>query len=259
MEWSRTKSILIFVLLVINIFLYYNLERTKAQKFDLPQDYVRDAVATLEKRGVTVEEGAMPYRRIALPVAEIDSKELLYPLARAALGDEALQPEVGEDGIRFTNAAGEFILLTDTDFAFAPSGEMPDFGNILKKAGYDKHSYLEDTAGGIRILIGGVKVEGCGVTYENGVFTGTLIDPREATLRYVGLIDPVNALLSFADYADKAGLGAQTVTSVESIYALEQEGLFKVLTAEPSYKITSNGTAYLVAAVSGEVKIYVNS
>ncbi|MPM09898.1 hypothetical protein SDC9_56221 [bioreactor metagenome] len=259
MEWSRTKSILIFVLLVIDIFLYYNLERTKAQKFDLPEEYVRDAVAALEKRGVTVEEGAMPNRRISLPVAEIDSKELLYPVARAALGDDTLQPEVGEEGIRFSNDAGEFILLTDTDFTFKPFGEKPDFGNILKIAGYDKHSYQEDTAGGIRILIGGVKVEGCGVTYEDGVYTGTLINPQQATLKYVGLIDPVNALLNFADYADKAGLGAQAVTSVESIYALEQEGLFKVLTAEPAYKITSNKTAYLVAAVSGEVKIYVNS
>lgn len=247
------------MLLVIDIFLYYNLERTKAQKFDLTEEYVRDAVVALKKRGVTVEEGAMPNHRIALPVAEIDSKELLYPLARAALQDETLQPEVGEEGIRFSNDAGEFILLTDTDFTFSPSGEKPDFGNILKIAGYDKHSYQEDTAGGIRILIGGVKVEGCGVTYENGVYTGTLINPREATLRYVGLIDPVNALLNFADYADKADLGAQTVTSVENIYALEQEGLFKVLTAEPAYKITSNKIAYLVAAVSGEVKIYVNS
>jgi hypothetical protein len=192
-------------------------------------------------------------------VAEVNSKELLYPVARAALGDETLQPEVGEEGIRFANEAGEFVLLSDTDFIYSPSGEKPDFGNILKIAGYDKHSYLEDSAGGIRILIGGVKVEGCGVTYEDGVFNGTLIDPRQATLRYVGLIDPVNALLNFAGYADKADLGAQTVTSVESIYALEQEGLFKVLTAEPAYKITSNGIFYLVAAVSGEVKIYVNS
>lgn len=247
------------MLLVIDIFLYYNLERTKAQKFNLPEEYVRDAVVALKKRGVTVEEGAMPNHRIALPVAEIDSKELLYPLARAALQDETLQPEIGEEGIRFSNAAGEFILLTDTDFTFSPSGEKPDFGNILKIAGYDKHSYQQDSAGGIRILIGGVKVEGCGVTYQNGVYTGTLIDPRGATLRYVGLIDPVNALLNFADYAKKADLGAQTVTSVESIYALEQEGLFKVLTAEPAYKITSNKIAYLVAAVSGEVKIYVNS
>ncbi len=258
MEWNRTKSILILVLLIVNIFLYYNLERTKAQKLDLPQDYVKDAVAALERQGVTVAEGAMPPRRIALPVAEIDSKELLYPLARAALGDETLEPEIGGDGIRFSNDSGLFVLLTDTDFTFKPYGETPTFGDILEKAGYAKKSYVEDTAGGIRLLIGGVKVEGCGVTYEDGVYSGTLINPQEAVLRYVGLIDPVNALLNFADYAKKADLGEQTVTSVESIYALEQEGLFKVLTAEPAYKITSNRIAYLVTAVSGEVKIYVN-
>ncbi|HWQ50931.1 MAG TPA: hypothetical protein VN369_03915 [Terriglobales bacterium] len=258
MEWSRTKSILIALLLVIDVFLYYNLERTKAQKLDLPEEYVTDAVAALEERGVTVEAGAMPWRRIALPVAEMDSRELLYPLARAALGDEALQPEIGEEGIRFTNGNGTFVLITDTDFTFSPAGDKPDFGEILKKAGYAKKSYVVDAAGGVRILIGGVKVEGCGVTFEDGVFSGTLIEPQAAVLRSVGLIDPVNALLSFADYAKKANLGAQTVSAVESVYALEQEGLFKVLTAEPAYKITSNGVAYLVAAVSGEVKIYVN-
>ena len=258
MEWNKTKGILILVLCIVNIFLYHNLERIQSQKFDLSEDYIADAVAALENKNIIIDSEAMPRRRIALPLVEINTKELLYPVARAALSDSELEPEMSSDGILFSNENGVFLLRSDIDFTFRPTAGKPEFADILSKAGYKEKNYEKDAAGGIRILINSVKVEGCRITWDDGEYTGTLINPALETFKYVDLMDPVNALLRFADYANLTDMGIQTVTAVDGIYILEQEGLFKLLTAAPAYKITSNELAYLVDAVSGEIKIYVN-
>ena len=253
MEWGKTKNILILVLVIVNIFLYINMQRITDQKLSLPEQYVADALAKLRKDGITVKNEAIPTRRLGLPIAEISSRETLYSIARNALMDKNLIPIISGEGVTFSNENGIFILKSETDFLFIPESNRPDFKQILEASGFRKSNYVVDESGTIRFVIGGVDVEGCEVVWRDGEYSGTIFSVYDAKRTFVDLIDPVNALLKFTEYAKANDLGQQAITGFTSVYLIGKEGFFTMVTAYPTYKITSNSEIFLVDAVTGEI------
>ena len=259
MEWARAKNILIAVLLAVNAFLYYTGASVANQKTILPPDYLDNAVALLEREGVTIARTAVPSRRIHLPAVTLSMLEALYPLARTALGDAHLQPELSAEGAHFHNAAGSFMVYQapTASFSYRPAQPISDLSHfiaLLQRVGLSSRTLSVSEEGDrATCLLHGVQLLDFGVRLSDGEVTGRLPLGALSEERYTDLLDPPNALLRFARYAESHGWGEQQVEGIDIAYYATTGGAFGMLVLNPGYLVQANGGVWLVDAVQGGV------
>ncbi len=261
MQWSKTKSILILVLVAVNIFLYGIISSANAQKLGMSERYIEDAVAALLKSGITISEETVPTSRIGLPLIEVSQSEMLYPFARNVLGDDRLRPVLENEGVLFENNVGRFIIMGDVEFVFTPTDAQKGkiaFESALEETDFAELFLKEQTEFVSSYVLFGAEVLGFSVVEQEGAFSGRLLDPIALTPQYVDLIDPVNALMEFKEYVEEGEVGGYTVDSIEEVYRYEQEGLFESAQVVPTYLIKTNRGDFTVSALSGDLRVYVN-
>lgn len=142
MEWSKIKTIILLILAGTNLFLLAFALRQTMQASSAQREARQDAIAFLEKNGVTVEERVVPKEITLLPQQVERDRESEARLAQALLGGQVEERSLGGEVYRYYVQQGYIQFHADGTFqgefvegAFPLNGEDPrEYSlNILKK------------------------------------------------------------------------------------------------------------------------------
>lgn len=126
MDWSKAKNILIFILLILNIFLFVNINLANPGE-SIPKDVVEKAKTNLEAKGVVF--------KCEIPRKNVDNVTLYTEgtnldknrIAAALLGEDVVVADKLEDNTELTDAGKKLIFRNGNNFLFrdtAPSENL---------------------------------------------------------------------------------------------------------------------------------------
>lgn len=145
MEWSKIKTIVLIILGVTNLFLLAFVFHQDMQQRAAEKQSLQDAVAFLEKNGVTVPESALPQEVLLQPQTVERDREEEPKLAQALLGGQVEERGLGGEVYRYHNQKGYIQFHGDGAFqgefvegAFPLQGASPANYSveILKKLNF---------------------------------------------------------------------------------------------------------------------------
>ncbi len=261
MNWSRVKTILIFLFLAVDIGLLLAIIIPSVGARRIPKETITATVEVLKERGITVEEKTIPAKRESMGIVELYN---IWPdgraLATQILGGEAQGGENGvfyreektlrilSEGFEYNNPVKKEDLLKEFDamgisprenFCVTSEKSARVVQTIEDKKIFETEVFLTEDAG---------RVSGKGYWIfsdrENGIIKNT---PDT-------LLDVTGVLIDFI----KNPLREEKVTinSVETGYSIGtvfRDTSHKLVSVSPAYKITlDDGTYYIYDALSGE-------
>lgn len=145
MEWSKIKTIILIILAGTNLLLLSFVLRQDLQERSVQQQARQEAIAFLEKNGVTVEESIIPKEDTLQPQQVERDRESEPQLAQALLGGQVEERSLGGEVYRYHNQRGYIQFHADGTFqgefvsgAFPLEGEDPRNYSveILKKLNF---------------------------------------------------------------------------------------------------------------------------
>ena len=166
MEWSKIKTIVLIILGVTNLFLLAFVFHQDMQQRAAEKQSLQDAVAFLEKNGVTVPESALPQEALLQPQTVERDREEEPKLAQALLGGQVEERGLGGEVYRYHNQKGYIQFHGDGAFqgefvegAFPLQGASPENYSveILKKLNFQGEvlevNGAEDGQGDITVVL----------------------------------------------------------------------------------------------------------
>ena len=141
MDWNKAKNLIIFLLVLVNVFLLGNMAYLAYKKEAASRTAVTELTAYLASRGITLDEDTVPRENPGRTVLVLEYEEkLTAAAARVLLEDSALS--AGENGV-YSNGAGEISLKPGGYVEARLAGEMDakEFLRLLAKSGIN----LRDT------------------------------------------------------------------------------------------------------------------
>ncbi|MBC8536922.1 hypothetical protein [Feifania hominis] len=272
MEWSKVKTILIVVLLVVNLFLGVNIVRSYHAQNYLQRDYLENGRTALSAQGLVLDDFTIPSKKPKLSSIRVagglDSlKQIGYLLLDT---DEAQTPgrlERGEtimerDGALFA-VRGQHSFRYEANRSFGEDSESA-LSNFLQSIGVEKRDYTivkQDEAGGVyelAQLLSGAEVADCHMVlrFDGGTLleaSGTWIFTGELTDEPAELLDSVAALLELAAAASERGETLRPL-EMELVYGFTESAGFNVTTLHPMWRVAFDGGVCMIDAVSGGVR-----
>lgn len=116
MEWSKIKTIILLILAGTNLFLLAFALRQTMQASSAQREARQDAIAFLEKNGVTVEEDVVPREITLLPQQVERDRESEARLAQALLGGQVEERSLGGEVYRYYVQRGYIQFHADGTF-----------------------------------------------------------------------------------------------------------------------------------------------
>lgn len=113
MNWSTVKNLLIAMLAAANVFLIYNISVQNRTKGYLDEKEVADAVGILAARGLEVDAGAIPLKRMNAAVCES-----FYPTDYFSGAAEALSGHERESAMMLPDGGMMIITVAGDSFEF---------------------------------------------------------------------------------------------------------------------------------------------
>lgn len=186
MEWSKIKTIILIILAGTNLLLLSFVLRQDLQKRIVQLQARQEAVAFLEKNGVTVEENIIPKEDTLQPQQVERDRESEPKLAQALLGGQVEERLLGGEVYRYHNQRGYIQFHADGTFqgefvsgAFPLDGADPRSYSveILKKLNFQGEilevTGEEDGAAETTVLL-------------RQIWNGSPLFDRQVTLTYRG-------------------------------------------------------------------------
>ena len=99
MLWSKVKTILIFFLIITNVFLLMNLYSNNKNALFLKKDVIKSTISILNKNGVKINDSVIPKKNVTLTQFEADNIIKSY--------DEFAESVLGEDYKKISNTRNE--------------------------------------------------------------------------------------------------------------------------------------------------------
>lgn len=116
MEWSKIKTIILIILAGTNLLLLSFVLRQDLQERSVQRQARQEAVAFLEKNGVTVEENIIPKEDPLQPQQVERDRESEPELAQALLGGQVEERLLGGEVYRYHNQQGYIQFHADGTF-----------------------------------------------------------------------------------------------------------------------------------------------
>lgn len=158
MEWSKLKNIVLLLLVCVNVALLSFLLGGELQNRGIQNKARLEAIAFLEKKGVTAAEGAIPAEMDLRPKVVERDLEWEGTIARALLGEDLRVQDRGAGVYRYSSGVGAIQFHNDGAFSgeFLP-GSFP---------------------------VGGSRAEDCLALLKTLDFEGTLLEEKGDSLTF---------------------------------------------------------------------------
>lgn len=272
MSWSKLKTIIIYILLLLNLFLLglVGMNRLRAKRYE--EAALSEAAAVLEHNNIAVDRSGLPGEselRAATVARDIEKEGRL---ARILLGEDVLVSPAGGGMYVYRGAAGEADFRGNGEFTVTfgqPLEEAPPGADspraLMKALGLRVWETweTEDSATAAQSLGGapvysGSSGQALGVTYaydaqgklsgvSGRIFSGKLAADQESE----ETLSLSTALISFFGFLSDSGDVCREIRQVSPVYRVAAAGDPVRLT--PAWQFTTDTGEYFLDACTAEV------
>lgn len=268
MSWSRLKTIMIYILLLLNLFLLglVGMNRLRARRYQTAA--LTEAAAVLTRNNIQVRQEDLP-REMKLPAAvAIRDLQKEERLVRVFLGEDiqasasggGLYVYEGEAGTASFRGNGEFTITCNrpSDWSITPREVMErlelDIGRTWEKEG---SAAAEQSLNGVPVYPSGSGNQGAaGITFEfdslgrlRGV-SGRLLLGKLTGSQEELPISVSTALIAFFNFVVDSGDLCRELTGMTPVY---RAAAGEPVHLTPAWRISTDTGDYFVDAVSAEV------
>ncbi len=248
MSWSKIKSIMIGILVLINAFLLVDIALTKYMSSALPKGTGEDFVNVLKQKNITIEEELIPkyYEKRTTVSVELYS---LDQLSQMFLGKKVGYTSSG-DKVVATTDTGE-ITVDGNYITFAGKGTpdekngtdilkaMKNIGISTEGAVYDEDEKI------VKLEFDGVEVEGVyldvTLSKDGKIVSAEGIWPK---ITLDGTAEKVSVITAVLDIRNSLPEGAH-IADIEKIYIFEC--INNIPRIRNAWRISSQGKSYVVS------------
>lgn len=273
MSWSKLKTIIIYILVLLNLFLLglVGMNRLRAKRYE--EAALSEAAAVLEHNNIAVDRSGLP-GEIDLQTATVARDiEKEGRLVRILLGEDVLVSPAGGGMYVYRSAAGEADFRSNGEFTVTfgqPQEEAPAGADspraLMKTLGLRvwESWETEDSATAAQSLEGapvysvGSSGQALGVTYvydaqgklssvSGRIFPGKLTADQESEKP----LSLSTALISFFGFLSDSGDVCREIRKVSPVYRVAAAGDPVRLT--PAWQFTTDTGEYFLDACTAEV------
>ena len=268
MSWSKLKTIMIYILLLLNLFLLglVGTNRLRARRYQTAA--LTEAAAVLTRNNIQVRHEDLP-REMKLPAAvAIRDLEKEEQLVRAFLGEDirisasggGLYVYEGEGGSASFRGNGEFTITysSPSDWSITPQEMMErldlDIGRAWEEEGF---AAAEQNLNGVPVYPSGSGSQGAaGMTFEfdsHGQLcsvSGRLLLGKLTTSQEEQPISVSTALIAFFNFVVDSGDLCREPTGMTPVY---RAAAGEPVHLTPAWRVSTDTGDYFVDAVSAEV------
>lgn len=267
MSWSRLKTIMIYILLLLNLFLLglVGTNRLRARRYQTAA--LTEAAAVLTRNNIQVSQEDLP-TEMKLPAAvAIRDLEKEEQLVRAFLGEDiqvsasggGLYVYEGEAGSASFRGNGEFTITYSQPSEWCTPREMMerldlDIGRTWEEEGL---AAAEQSLNGVPVYPSGSGGQGAaGMTFEldsNGRLcgvSGRLLLGKLTASQEEQPISVSTALIAFFNFVVDSGDLCRELTGMTPVY---RAAAGEPVHLTPAWRVSTDTGDYFVDAVSAEV------
>ncbi len=263
MHWTRVKTILIIVFLVIDLVLISSIIMTSYSTPVIDDTLIEDTISILERNGIKVEKSVVPKTIPSMGVAEL--KNVWTDNDKAAMlltgGESTKSATFSGSEFYFTNTAPSPINVSKTAYkqAFETMGIYANENYIELANG--KISARQSIDGNVIFETGifAETAEGGGIAAASGYWI--LSDSANSVSKKTpAQLAPVTSILiNFTENPYKNPVGEE-ITLIETGYSLGtiyRDTQHKLVSVIPAYKLTCASGYYMYDASTGDF-LYAN-
>ncbi len=270
MEWSKIKTIIILILLILNAFLLAIVGGQELQSRRIREENREQAVELLAANGIAVDAGALP-QELSLPTLTFGSGEDIpagQSLARVLLGEDLQQEESGVRAL-YESALGQMEAYATGRFtAQLAQGAHPLAGQseeahaqaLLEQMGLEvrfssRQERLDGASVTFQQLWNGYPVFNCQVTliYQGEALReleGTLLPPQTSSSRQEETLTVPTLLVRFLSQRNESGQMFSQILSMTPGYRFSGSRPF---TLTPVWHFSTDTGEYLLSALDGSL------
>lgn len=263
MHWTRVKTILIIVFLVIDLVLISSIIMTSYTAPKIDDTLIEDTISILERNNVRVEKDVVPKTIPSMGVAELKNMWTDNEKAADVLtgGNAAKSAYFSGSEFYFTNTAPEPVNASKTAY----KQEFESMGIYLSESFIDltdgKISARQSIDGNVIFETGvfAETAENGGISSANGYWI--LSDSANSVSKKTPsqLIPVTSVLINFTEnpYKNPAGEEIILIETGYSLGTIYRDTQHKLVSVIPAYKITCTSGYYMYDAFSGDF-LYAN-
>lgn len=261
MKASRLKTIVIFILLLVNVFLLILLLSRRAEQNAAYERTVDQLISLYASNGVTLERGVLSQDDELFSAETQRDASCEAAFAEALLESTTLTESGGVT--RYTGACGSCSFRSGGAVEAVlsrPVSDAEDFCDTLFRSfGYTRTgSTLLNGSGSITAVrvSGDTRVFNATLTFSflSGSLvsvSGTLLSSL-SDLRRIEGIDAVSALVRFLDYRTTSGVVCTQVTALDRGYLVQSTPAAQ-LSLVPVWRVETDVNVYYVNFTTGEI------
>lgn len=268
MSWSKLKTIIIYILLLLNLFLLglVGMNRIRARRYQTAA--LTEAAAVLERNNILVQWEELPREMKLSPVTVARDLAKEEQLVRAFLGEDAAAEASGGGLYLYQGAAGsasfrgngEFTVTFNepVDLGTAPRemlGHLDlDVGRVWEE---EDTSSAEQSLNGVPVYAAGSSVQGpAGMTFAHDsegrlrtVYGRLFLGKTAAVPEEEKPVSVSTALMAFLNFVVDNGDVCGRITDMAPVYRAGGDPV----KLTPAWLIRTGTGGYFVDAVSAEV------
>ncbi|MBQ4544667.1 MAG: hypothetical protein II996_03750 [Oscillospiraceae bacterium] len=271
MNWSRAKTILIALLLVVNVFLLvtYIARENGVRRDEL--EVRRQVCDILKAQGITVPQESVPLDSVTITPAVIRKSADDAKIAQSLFG-EVSRSENGES-VAYSGEGGN-IMFSKNSFSLVYESEReigsPEDARSLAKRIVSKLAFSADSRnfevteedGGYKLTVprvfSGVRVFNCAAEFKissggSVIAYGKHIGAGKLSLVKGNVINTSALMLSFADAMRERGKTPVTVHAIELGYMAELTAP-GVVSLEPMLEISTDSGVFYINMQTGKTE-----
>ncbi len=133
MYWSRVKTILIILFVVINIFLLVNMVISLNQSIVISDKTINNTVQVLQRNDITINEQMIPRRiqNVSFLVIE-NAIQDTHQFVSRGLG-QSYEKQIKDSGTIYTHQTKTLILENASDFIYTDTAAYLEIGDVTKQ------------------------------------------------------------------------------------------------------------------------------
>ena len=263
MHWTRVKTILIIVFLVIDLVLISGIIMTSYTVPVIDDTLIEDTISILERNNVRVEKNVVPKTIPSMGVAELKNVWTDNEKAAALLTGGSSTKSVSFSGSEFyfTNTAPEPVNASKTAYKQALEAMGIYAGESFIEIADGKISARQSIDGNVIFETGvfAETAENGGISAANGYWI--LSDSANSVSKKTpSQLTPVTSILiNFTEnpYKNPAGEEIILIETGYSLGTIYRDTQHKLVSVIPAYKITCSSGYFMYDALSGDF-LYAN-
>ena len=252
MEWSKIKTIVIWMLVITNLFLLGLVVQEEGKAQRLEREALENTVVFLNQRGIQLDADVVPDRMELVPQQAERALEREQSLAEALVGGPVQVDALGGQMYRYTGSNGTVQLHNDGSFSVQlGASARPRKGEDVER--WAKALLAKLDFDGTLLESSGDAQEGYAVLRHGVRLTGRRLIGEPSAVKDQGGMTVPTALMDAFTGLNRLGDVCSQILHIQPSYVSLSTLHGSTMTLRPVWHITTDTGVYQLDTVSGQL------